>query len=85
MYAIGPTRTALRWSRASAAPLTWYVIAILQSRKVSCENVQDTKHAMNRLTSVIERLANFSSRFAWPFPLSALWGGERKRLTRPTI
>ena len=39
---------------------------------------------MNWLTSVIDRLANFSSRFAWPLPFTAFWGGERKRPLRPT-
>jgi hypothetical protein len=35
------------------------------------------------LTSVIERLANFSSRFAWLLPFIGFWGGERKRPPRP--
>jgi hypothetical protein len=72
MHAIDTTRTALRRSRASAAALTWYyLITILQShneQKYHVKMGQNTTHAMNWLTSVIDRLANFSSRFAWPFP-----------------
>ena len=85
MRTISTALATLRRRRTTTASLARRVIAVLQRmKKVSREYAYGTTNAVNWLTSVIERLANFSSRFAWPLPFTAFWGGERKRPTRPT-
>jgi hypothetical protein len=91
MRAIRTTRAALGRRRTTTASLAWYMITILcaqsnAQKKSVChvKNAQETR-GVNRLTSVIDRWAKFSSRFACTLPFGAVWGGERKRpAPRPT-
>jgi len=90
MCTVGTALATLGRGRTTTASLARRVIAVAvavlqRMKKVSRENVDGKKDAVNWLTSVIDRLANFSSRFAWPLPFTAFWGGERKRPPpRPT-